>query len=293
MVYTGTMRDVVQNHLLQVISLLAMEPPAGHLHDIREEKAKVLRAIVPVRQQSVVRGQFAGYQDEAGVARDSPVETFVALRCHIDTRRWSGVPFYVRAGKRLPATATEVLVRLRRPTARSLGEGRLAAPNYLRFALSPDIAISLGAQVKAQGEAMAGQDVELAFYEQHESAELAPYERLLGDALAGDASLFAREDAVEAAWRAVGQVLGDAAPLRPYEPGTWGPDEAVALIARHGWYDPPVRGEELSRASWSSGQLSPAEGAEHKRVAAGRVADLVGPGMVVGPGGGSTAAFAV
>lgn len=241
---TGAMRDVVQNHLLQVISLLAMEPPAGHLHeDIREEKAKVLRAIVPVRQQSVVRGQFAGYQDEEGVARDSQVETFVALRCHIDTRRWSGVPFYIRAGKRLPATATEVLVRLRRPAARSLGEGRLASPNYLRFALSPDIAISLGAQVKAPGEAMAGQDVELAFYEQHEGAELAPYERLLGDALAGDASLFAREDAVEAAWRAVGQVLGDAAPLHPYEPGNWGPDEAVALIARHGgWRDPAGQG---------------------------------------------------
>ncbi|MGH3403000.1 MAG: glucose-6-phosphate dehydrogenase [Streptosporangiaceae bacterium] len=239
---TGAMRDVVQNHMLQVLSLLAMEPPAGYGHeDIREEKAKVLRAIPPPRRDAVVRGQFAGYRDEDGVAQDSKVETFVALRCHVDTWRWSGVPFYIRAGKRLPTTATEVLVRLRRPPESVLGEGRSRHPNYLRFAFSPDISISLGARVKAPGEVMAGQDVELAVHEHPGAAELAPYERLLGDALAGDATLFAREDAVEAAWEVVDRVLGDATSLHPYEPGTWGPGEAAALMARHGgWHDPAV-----------------------------------------------------
>lgn len=237
---TGAMRDVVQNHMLQVLSLLAMEPPAGYGHeDIRDEKAKVLRAIPPLGHDGVVRGQFAGYRDEDGVAPDSTVETFVALRCHVDTWRWSGVPFYIRAGKRLPTTATEVLVRLRRPPEVLFAEGRSAPPNYLRFAFSPDISISLGVRMKAPGEAMTGQAVELAVNELTGSAGLAPYERLLGDALAGDASLFAREDAVEAAWAVVDRVLDDATPVLPYEPSTWGPQQATALMSRHGgWYDP-------------------------------------------------------
>lgn len=237
---TGAIRDVVQNHLLQVISLLAMEPPAGYGHeDLRDEQAKVLRAIPPLRSAAVVRGQFAGYRQETGVAASSTVETFVALRLYVDTWRWSGVPFYIRAGKCLPATATEVLVRLRRPPEAVLGASRSSPPNFLRFRLSPDVAISLGAQVKAPGETMTGQDVELAFHEQPGAADLTPYERLLADALTGDASLFARQDAVEAAWAVVDRVLDDVTPVHRYEQQTWGPPEAAALMARHGgWSDP-------------------------------------------------------
>ncbi|MEO9222506.1 MAG: glucose-6-phosphate dehydrogenase [Mycobacteriaceae bacterium] len=237
---TGAIRDVVQNHLLQVVSLLAMEPPAGYGHkDIRDEKVKVLRAIPPLHRDAVVRGQFAGYRDEDGVAPDSATETFVALRCHVDTWRWSGVPFYIRSGKHLPTTATEVLARLRQPPQAVLGQGRSSRPNYLRFALSPDISISLGARVKAPGQAMAGQDVELTVHEQPGSAELAPYQRLLDDAMDGDATLFAREDAVEAAWQIVEPVLHDATEPHPYRQGTWGPEQATALMARHGgWHDP-------------------------------------------------------
>jgi glucose-6-phosphate 1-dehydrogenase len=236
---TGAIRDVVQNHLLQVVALLAMESPAGYGHqDVRDEKAKVLRAMPRLRPRDVIRGQYAGYTDEDGVAADSTVETYVALRAYVDTWRWAGVPFFIRAGKRLPVTATEVLARLRRPPALG-GANSARPPNYLRFALSPDISISLGARVKAPGEAMKGTDVELALHEQPGSAELAPYERLLGDALNGDASLFAREDAVEAAWAVVEPVLGDAVPLRRYQPGTWGPDQALDLMAGHGgWHDP-------------------------------------------------------
>ncbi len=237
---TGAIRDVVQNHLLQVLSLLAMEPPAGYGHqDIRDEKVKVLRAIPPLRPRDVIRGQFAGYTDEPGVAKDSTAETFVALRARVETWRWAGVPFFIRAGKRLPVTATEVLVRLRRPPE-AIGDARHSRPaNYLRFALNPDITISVGARVKAPGEAMTGTDVELALHSQPGSAELAPYERLLGDALEGDASLFAREDAVEAAWAVVDPVLGRAAPLHAYQPGTWGPEQAQDLVASHdGWRDP-------------------------------------------------------
>jgi glucose-6-phosphate 1-dehydrogenase len=240
---TGAMRDVVQNHMLQVLSLITMEPPAGYGHeDIREEKAKVLRAMPPLRAASVVRGQFDGYLDEQGVAEGSTVETFVALRAHVDTWRWSGVPFFIRAGKRLPTTATEVVVRLHRPPEAVLGSEPGPA-NQVCFSLSPDIAISLGARVKAPGEAMSGRDVELTLHEQQGGAELAPYERLLGDALRGDASLFAREDAVEAAWAVVNGVLDDATPLHVYQPGTWGPGEARQLTAHAGgWHDPARAG---------------------------------------------------
>jgi glucose-6-phosphate 1-dehydrogenase len=238
---TGAIRDVVQNHMLQMLSLVAMEPPAGYGHeDIRDEKTKVLRAIPPLRPDDVIRGQFADYTDEPGVAEDSAVETFVALRAHVDTWRWAGVPVFIRAGKRLPVTATEVLTRLRRPPKAIAGLGRDAGEaNYVRFSLSPDIAISLGARIKAEGEAMTGTDVELALHEQPGPAGLAPYERLLGGAMDGDASLFAREDAVEAAWAVVDAVLDDATPLHRYQPGTWGPDHAANLTARHdGWHDP-------------------------------------------------------
>jgi glucose-6-phosphate 1-dehydrogenase len=240
---TGTIRDVVQNHLLQVLSLLAMEPPAGYGHqDIRDEKVKVLRAIPPLSPGDVIRGQFDGYTRAPGVAKDSTAETFVALRAHVETWRWAGVPFFIRAGKRLPVTATEVLARLRRPPE-PIGAAKRAGPaNYLLFRLSPDITIALGARVKAPGEAMTGMDVELTLQHQPGSAELAPYERLLDDALRGDASLFAREDAVEAAWAVVNPVLDDAAPLHRYQPGTWGPERAMNLTAGHGgWHDPDPR----------------------------------------------------
>ncbi|MFB7108643.1 glucose-6-phosphate dehydrogenase (NADP(+)) [Streptomyces sp. NPDC056291] len=237
---TGAIRDVVQNHMLQVLSLVAMEPPAGYGHeDIRDEKAKVLRAMPPLRPDDVIRGQFSGYTDEPGVAADSAVETFVALRAHVDTWRWAGVPFFIRAGKRLPVTATEVLARLRRPPEAIAGGQDVGEANYVRFRLTPDIAISLGARVKAAGETMTGTGVELALHEQPGPAKLAPYDRLLGDAFDGDASLFAREDAVEAAWTVVDAVLDDATPLQRYEPGTWGPEQAADLTARHGgWHDP-------------------------------------------------------
>jgi glucose-6-phosphate 1-dehydrogenase len=237
---TGAIRDVVQNHLLQVVSLLALEPPAGYGdEDIRDEKAKVLRAMPPLRPRDVVRGQYDGYTDEDGVAAGSTVETFVALRARVDTWRWAGVPFFVRAGKRLPVTATEVLIRLRRPPVAIADANHAHPPNYLRFALSPDTTISLGATVKAPGEALMGTDVELALQERPGPADLAPYERLLDDALAGDASLFAREDGVEAAWAVVDPVLGDAAVLHRYGAGTWGPQQARALMAGHrGWHDP-------------------------------------------------------
>jgi len=237
---TGAIRDVVQNHMLQVLSLVAMEPSAGYgSQDIRDEKAKVLRAIPPLRPNDVVRGQFSGYTDEPGVAKDSAVETFVALRAHVDTWRWDGVPFFIRAGKRLPVTATEVVARLRRPPSGIAGGKDVGETNYLRFRLNPDIAISLGARIRAAGEAMTGLGVELALHEQPGPAELAPYERLLGGAMDGDASLFAREDSVEAAWAAVDGVLGDATPLHRYQPGTWGPEQAAGLMARHGgWHDP-------------------------------------------------------
>ncbi|MFE7214102.1 glucose-6-phosphate dehydrogenase [Streptomyces sp. NPDC001698] len=237
---TGAIRDVVQNHMLQVLSLVAMEPPAGYGHeDIRDEKAKVLRAMPPLRPDDVIRGQFSGYTDEPGVAEDSAVETFVALRAHVDTWRWAGVPFFIRAGKHLPVTATEVLARLRRPPEAIAGGRDVGDANYLRFRLTPDIAISLGARIKTAGATMTGTDVELALHEQPGPAELAPYDRLLGDAFDGDASLFAREDAVEAAWTVVDGVLGDATPLHRYEPGTWGPEQAADLTARHGgWHDP-------------------------------------------------------
>lgn len=249
--HTGAIRDVVQNHMLQVVSLLGMEPPAGYGHeDVRDEKTKVLRAIPPLRPAAAVRGQFAGYRDQEGVAKDSTVETFAALRLHVDTWRWAGVPFYIRAGKCLPTTATEVVVRLRRPPEATLGEGRSGPPNYLRFRLSPDVTISLGARVKTAGAAMAGTDVELALHEQPDPGALAPYERLLAGAMAGDASLFAREDAVEAAWRIVDGVLDDATPLHAYQPGTWGPAQAAALMDHHGgWYDPePDAGRSPGRA---------------------------------------------
>jgi len=235
----GAVRDVVQNHLLQVLSLLAMEAPvtmeAGELHD---EKVKVLRAIRPVARADVVQGQFAGYRDEEGVASDSGVETFTAMRLHIDSWRWKGVPFLLRTGKRLPVTATEVMVRMHPPPHDVFRETEPASPGHFRFRLSPEVVIGLGARAKKAGERMLGEPVELQVCHE-DPADRDAYERLLGDALRGDKTLFGREDGVEAAWRVIQPVLDMAPGAKPYEPGSWGPEAARTLAADSGgWHDP-------------------------------------------------------
>ncbi|HLZ22071.1 MAG TPA: glucose-6-phosphate dehydrogenase [Ktedonobacterales bacterium] len=240
----GAIRDVVQNHLFQVAAFLAMESPATNDPEpLRDEKAKVFQAMRPLDAANVVRGQYRGYRQVAGVAPDSLVETFAAVRLFIDSPRWQDVPFYIRAGKCLPVTATEVLVTLKRPAHPFLGEVEPAQSNYFRFRLSPDVMLAIGARAKIPGEAMVGEHVELVA-RHHHGGEMAPYERLLGDALHGDATLFSREDTVEAAWRVVDPVLGAATPLYPYDPNTWGPAEAGRLIAGDGsWHNPVLHAE--------------------------------------------------
>jgi glucose-6-phosphate 1-dehydrogenase len=234
----GAIRDVIQNHMLQVVALLAMEPPTEiYFESLHDEQVKVFRMIPPLDPAHTVRGQFRGYLEERGVAAHSQVETFAALRLEVDSWRWAGVPFLIRAGKRLPVTATEVLVKLRRPpVSRSLSEN-----NYFRFRLSPDLSLSLGAKIKRPGEGLESMPVELSAVTESQSGELQPYERLLTDAMHGDAMLFVRQDAVEAAWAVVEPVLDDATPVHEYEPGTWGPAEADALAAdTGGWHNPQV-----------------------------------------------------
>ena len=235
----GAIRDVVQNHLLQVVSLLAMEPPSGRTPEaVRNEQFKVLDSIRPLAPTDVVRGQYRGYREVKGVAAQSTVETFAALRLHVDTWRWSGVPFYVRTGKRLPVTATEVRVELKRPPQAVFGELQPPDADYFRFRLTPDMSISLGARAKRPGEAMVGEPVEL-FASHQSGTERPPYQRLIGDAIRGDQTLFAREDWVEAAWRVVDGVLDDATPPPVYEPGTWGPPEASRVLLRGDrWHEP-------------------------------------------------------
>ncbi len=238
----GAIRDVVQNHLLQVLANIAMEPPAGPDSEaIRDEKVKVFRAIRPLRPEDVVRGQFRGYRQEPGVAPESQVETYVALKLEVRTWRWQGVPFYIRAGKCLPVTCTEVLARLRRPPP--IFTETPPPANYYRFRIGPDMAIAVGTMVRSPGEEMVGQPVELIASSHGKADDMDAYERLLGEALKGDQMLFAREDAVEAAWRIVDPVLGEVVPVHEYEPGTWGPPEAEHLIAENGgWFDPVVKG---------------------------------------------------
>ena len=235
----GAIRDVVQNHLLQVVSLLAMDPPIGDDPTaIHAEKLRVFRAMRPLRPEDVVRGQFAGYRDEPGVKPDSQVETFVALRLQVDTWRWAGVPFYIRAGKHLPITATEVMIHLRCPPMAIFDEPRKARANHFRFRLGPEMVIATGAQVKQPGEAMRGEQVELVA-RRLPLRGAPPYERLLGDALRGDSSLFTRDAAVEEAWRVVDPVLDLGGPVCTYAPGSWGPEEARRVLADDdGWHDP-------------------------------------------------------
>jgi glucose-6-phosphate 1-dehydrogenase len=235
----GAIRDVIQNHLLQVLACLAMDAPTGEECDpIRDEKTRVLKAVKPLAPEDIVRGQFRGYRQEAGVAPDSQVETFAAVRLFIDTWRWAGVPFYIRAGKRLPVTITEVVVTLKRPPRESFREAKKGLPNRLRFRLSPDVVIALGMRAKLPGESMEGEDVELIAKHQSPS-EMTPYERLLGDAMRGDQSLFASEQSIEAQWRIVQPVLGNSTPLYEYDQNTWGPAEASRIIEKEeGWLNP-------------------------------------------------------
>jgi glucose-6-phosphate 1-dehydrogenase len=236
----GTLRDVVQNHLLQVAALLTMDPPpASDAESLRSERHRLFKCMRSLDPASVVRGQFHGYRQEPGVSPTSTVETFAAVRLFIDSWRWQGVPIYIRAGKELPVTITEVWAELHRPPHAVFTQAVKASPNFVRFRLGPDVIISVGAQAKRPGEAMVGENVELEALHQSGEMRMQPYERLLGDAMRGDASLFARQDGVEETWRIVQPVLGDVTPVHPYAPGTWGPMEADTLIARDGgWHNP-------------------------------------------------------
>ncbi len=237
---TGAIRDVIQNHLLQVVTLLAMEPPwsISEAEAIRDEQVKVLHTVVPLQPSDVVRGQFRGYRDEPGVAPESQVETYAAVRLCIESWRWRGVPFLIRAGKQLPITMTQVRVNLKAPPLVTLA-GR---PNFIRFRLGPLVSISIGAEVKDFRQDGKTDSVELSMVRRPDPlGEVDAYEGLLSDAMHGVQTRFVREDAVLAQWRIVEAVLDTATPLHPYEPGTWGPAEAQGLAADPGgWHNPHV-----------------------------------------------------
>jgi glucose-6-phosphate 1-dehydrogenase len=236
---TGTVRDVVQNHLFQILANLAMEPPVRtDSESLRDEKVKVLKAIPPLEAKALVRGQFRGYRTEKGVAPDSQVETFAALRLDVNSWRWQGVPFYIRAGKCLPVTCTEVVVRLRRPP--TVFPTCCPQSNYFRFRVSPEVTAAFGLTVMDPDEKMIGQSVELLASHHPGAEEMDAYERLLGDAMAGDATLFAREDYVEEAWRIVDPVLKAGTPVYEYQPNTWGPGEVNRLVSPPGGWQNPI-----------------------------------------------------
>ena len=239
----GCLRDVIQNHLFQIVALLAMEPPATRdFGAVHSEKAKVFQAMRPLNPVDVVRGQYIGYRDALDVAKRSDVETFCALRLFIDSWRWDGVPWYLRSGKCLPYTATEVLVELKPAPQLLFADAAPATErsNYFRFRISPGSAIAVAARIKRVGEEFRGECKEL-YLTEHQPGEELPYERLLGDAMAGDGALFTREDSVEAAWAAVDPILKNHPRSRPYKPRSWGPKEADALIeADGGWHNPGI-----------------------------------------------------
>lgn len=236
----GTIRDVIQNHMLQVVAMVAMEPPAHYeTEKVRDEKTKVFNTVKPLEASNVVRGQYAGYRQENGVDPDSQVETYAAVRLEIDSWRWAGVPFFIRAGKSLPVTATEVIAWLKQPPQDLFAEAGQNKPNYVRFRLGPDrISIAIGARTKRPGDTVEGQEVEL--YVCDEGAEkTSAYERLIGDAMKGEKALFAREDAVLAQWAIVDDVLNAEEPVIPYDKGTWGPVQADDLLGpTERWWEP-------------------------------------------------------
>jgi glucose-6-phosphate 1-dehydrogenase len=240
---TGVVRDVIQNHLLQIVSYLAMEAPSGTYDEaIRDEQAKVLRTVRPMEVQDMVRGQFKGYRDEPGVAKDSYMATYAALQLHVDSWRWDGVPFYVRAGKSLAKTVTEVMIELKKPPQVVFHEPTPLRGNYVRLRVSPVVEIAVGARTKQAGEGMKGEPVELLVSERPEQGQegrMDAYERLLGDAIAGDATLFARQDVVEAAWAIVDPVIHGPSAMYEYEPGSWGPPQADTLVADVGGWNTP------------------------------------------------------
>jgi glucose-6-phosphate 1-dehydrogenase len=235
----GALLDVVQNHMLQVVANLTIDPPTGENHDsVRDRKSELMRAIRPLTAENIVRGQYEGYRSVPGVAPGSPVETFVAVKLEIDSWRWAGVPIYVRAGKMLPVTCTEAVVEFKRPPRETFGELVPTTSAHMRIRLGPDMEIAMGVRVKTPGERMVGRDVELQLHSEA-GKDMPPYERLLGDASRGNNELFSRQDLVEAQWRIVEPVLGYATPYYTYKPGTWGPEEANQLIGNDGpWLDP-------------------------------------------------------
>jgi glucose-6-phosphate 1-dehydrogenase len=240
---TGVIRDVIQNHLLQIVSYLAMEPPTSTIPEaIRDEQAKLLRNVRPMSVDHMVRGQFKGYRDEPGVKPDSYMATYAALRMYVDSWRWDGVPFFVRGGKSLAQTVTEVMIEFKNPPQVVFKEPPPSMGNYVRFRFNPKVTIAMGARKKKLGEKQIGEPVELVAFESEEQGKgerMEAYERLLGDAMLGDTTLFARQDVVEAAWAIVDPVIHGPSPMYDYEPGTWGPKEADALTAEVGGWNTP------------------------------------------------------
>jgi len=249
---TGAIRDVVQNHLFQILANLAMEPPVRtDSESVRDEKVKVLRAIESLSADNVVRGQFRGYKSEKGVAPNSSTETFAALKLEINSWRWQGVPFYIRAGKCLAVTCTELMVRLRKPPRIFPADG--LKPNHFRFRISPDVTIAHSMMVKSPEAEMSGEPMELVAMEGPQPNEMDAYERVLHDAMAGDATLFAREDYVEEAWRIVDPLLQANTPVYEYEPGTWGPTEVnQRIVPADGWNNPGIKAP-LTKAPSAAG----------------------------------------
>jgi glucose-6-phosphate 1-dehydrogenase len=241
---TGAIRDVIQNHMLQVLASLTMDPPTGQEHEaMRDSKASLLKAVRALRPEDVVRGQYDGYHKVPGVAPDSTIETFAAARFEIDNWRWAGVPIFIRSGKLLPVTAAEAIVEFKRPPRETFGEIVSTGSAHMRFRIGPDVTVALGVRVKTPGDRMVGEDVELILTRQP-AADRPPYQRLLGDAMNGNSELFTREDIVDAEWRIVNDILGNVTPLYKYEPGTWGPNEAERLVGDEGpWLNPEPNGD--------------------------------------------------
>ncbi|MCH2132727.1 MAG: glucose-6-phosphate dehydrogenase [Phycisphaerales bacterium] len=246
----GTIRDVIQNHMMQVLAILTMDPPAASNEEsLRDAKVRLFQSIKPLTPKDVVRGRFKGFLDEPGVKPDSTTETYAAVRLKIDSWRWADVPFYIRAGKNMPVTATEVVVEMKQPPQKLFRDCHESNRNYFRFQFKPNTVVAIGVRAKKIGEEMVGQPLELIA--QHEQPdEMSAYERLIGDAIAGESTLFARVDEVETAWKVVDPILGDVTPVIDYEPGTWGPTEADALLHhKYGWHAPVLKPvEELVNA---------------------------------------------